>query len=111
QLDHHVHPGVARQRQRIVAPAQARQVDAAVAPAVARRHRTDDDRPAAALGQEVAMLLQQPHRPGTDGAETGYRDAPRRLHVRMSNAEALALRTDIDLDAPVGGDAVRLRLV
>ena len=60
QLDHHIDLRVGRQRQRVVVPAEPAEIDAAAARAMARGDRRDLERAAGALGEQAAVLRQQP---------------------------------------------------
>ena len=95
QLDHHVDLGVGRQGDRVVVPAEPAEVDAAGARAMARGDCRDLERAAGALGEQAAILRQQPQHGAAHGAEPGDAQAQRlghRLRPRRAPAPARAGR-------------------
>ena len=92
QLDHELDLGVGGERLRVVVPAQPVERDAALALPVARRDRDHPQLAAGALGDQRAVLLEQPQHRAADRAEAGdARGAaarPSRSGHRMRQATA-----------------------
>ena len=80
QLDHNIDLGVRRQGDRVVVPAESAEVDAAAARAMARGDRRDLEGAAGTLGDQAAILRQQPQHGAAHGAEPGDAQAQRLGH-------------------------------
>ena len=83
QLDHHVRPGMARQRGGIVDPVEARDVDAAILGPVARGDGDHFDRPAGAAGDQRRIRVDQADHARADGAQACKCDTKRFGHCQL----------------------------
>jgi hypothetical protein len=104
QLQHHVYLGIGRHGHRVVEPARPREIDRPGLAALAGRDRRDHDLPAAARRDQRAVLLDQPHGLGADGAQARDRDLERFAHEASLRPSSTSFNPSRARDRRLEGD-------